>query len=33
MSWLNFNDSLSNIKDQISNFAQNVLTEDEGSFD
>ncbi|KAK9878383.1 hypothetical protein WA026_021690 [Henosepilachna vigintioctopunctata] len=28
MSWLNFNDSLNNIKGQLSNFANTVLSED-----
>lgn len=34
MSWLNFNDSLSSLKGQLTNLAQSVLTEetDEGNF-
>lgn len=33
MSWLNFNDSLNNLKGQITNFATNVLAEqDAGIF-
>ncbi|KAJ8920016.1 hypothetical protein NQ315_006547 [Exocentrus adspersus] len=31
MSWLNFNDSLNNLKGQITNFASNVLADDEGA--
>lgn len=33
MSWLNFNDSLNNLKGQITNFATNVLADnEEGTF-
>lgn len=30
MAWLNFNDSLNNLKGQISSFANNVLADEEG---
>lgn len=31
MSWLNFNDSINNLKGQITSFANNVLADDEGN--